>query len=134
MLLYYISYYIDEATKCMLFFLLIIFACTGYTYMVNLRRKPDDPKKREYHPFAIILAPFALVLLLSLGIFALILRALLFGCFLVIFTILLIAIRKPFIFELWHKFATKIGDPLLKIGTQLIKIAFSPWTRKSLPA
>lgn len=127
-------YHFDVICKSILVFLLLLFACVVYTYLVNLRRKSDDPKKRRYHPFAIILAPFAWLLFLSLGFFVLILRALLFGCFLVFFTILLIAIRKPFIFAWWHKFATKVGDPLLQIGTQLIKIAFSPWTRETLPA
>ena len=103
---------------------LIVLVCVIYTYFVNLQRKADDPKKRQYHPFAIILAPFTFLLFLSLGIFVLILRALLFAGFLIIFTILLIGLRKPFLFEWWHKFATKIGDPLLKFNTQLIRIAF----------
>ena len=118
-------YHFNEVCKGVLFFLLFIFMCAGYTYAVNLRRKTDDPKKREYHPFAILLAPITVPLIFTLVIFIFILRALLFMGFLVLFTILLVALRKPFIFELWKKFATKVGDPLLKINTRLIKLAFN---------
>ena len=113
-----------------LYLTLFILACMSYTYVVNLRRKADDPDKQDYHPFAIILAPFTLPFFLTLGIFVFIIRALLFAVFLAIFTILLVAIRKPFVFVLWHKFATKIGHPLLKVNTRLIKMAFSPWNEK----
>lgn len=118
-------YHLGEVCKGILVIPSIIFVCVVYTYFVNLRRKTDDPKKREYHPFAILLAPVTVPLLLSFAAFVFILRALLFMGFLVIFTVLLIGLRKPFLFDWWHKFATKIGDPLLKINTRLIKLAFS---------
>jgi hypothetical protein len=118
-------YHVDVICKGILIIPLIIFACAAYTYVVNVHRKADDPKKRDYHPFAIILAPFTFIFFLSLGVLVLIFRALLFGAFLIVFTILLIALRKPFLFEWWHKFATKVGDPLLKVNTRLIKLAFS---------
>lgn len=127
MLLYHMGAIADGICKGVLGILAIVFICTGYTYMVNLGRKSDDPKKRAYHPFAVILAPFTFVLFISLGILVLILRALLFGGFLVIFTVLLIGLRKPFLFDWWHRFATKIGDPLLRFNTELIKVAFSLW-------
>jgi len=119
-----LSPYFGEICKGTLVVPLIVLVCVIYTYFVNLQRKADDPKKREYHPFAILLAPFTFILFLSLGIFVLILRALLFAGFLIIFTTLLIGLRKPFLFEWWHKFAIKIGDPLLKFNTQLIRMAF----------
>lgn len=122
-------YHFDVVCKSSLILIFLLFACTGYTYMVNLRRKADDPKKRTYHPFAILLAPVSVPLLLTFAAFVFILRALLFMGFLVIFTVLLVGLRKPFLFRWWHKFATKIGDPLLQIGTRLIKTAFSPWAR-----
>jgi hypothetical protein len=118
-------YHIDVICKGILIIPLIILACAAYTYVVNLRRKADDPKKRDYHPVAILLAPFTFIFFISLWLLVLILRALLFGGFLIVFTILLVALRKPFLFEWWHKFATNVGDPLLKINTRLIKLAFS---------
>lgn len=122
-------YHFGEVCKGILVVPLIILVCVMYTYFVNLRRKTDDPKKREYHPGAILLSPITVPLLLTFAAFVFILRALLFMGFLAVFTLLLIGLRKPFLFEWWHKFATKIGDPLLQVGTQLIKTAFSFWTR-----
>ena len=124
-------FHLGEICKGTLVVPLIVLICVLYTYFVNLQRKADDPQKRDYHPFAVILAPFTFILFLSLGIFVLILRALLFASFLIVFTILLIGLRKPFLFEWWHKFATKIGDPLLKFNTQLIRIAFGLRTQAS---
>jgi len=126
-------YHFDDLCKGTFILLLIILACVAYTYMANLRRQTDDPKKREYHPFAIILAPFTFFLFLSLGIFVLVLRALLFAGFLGVFTIFLIGLRKPVLFVWWDMFATKIGDPLLKINTRLIKMAFNLWAREPQP-
>ncbi len=124
-------YHFDVVCKSVLALLLLLFACMGYTYLVNLLRKPDDPKKRKYHPFAILLAPFTFLVFLSLGIFVFILRALLFAGFLAIFTILLVTFRKLFIFIWWDKFATKIGDPLLRVNTELIRMAFGLWSQDS---
>ena len=123
-------YHIEFLCKSTLILLLIILACVAYTYIMNLQRKADDPKKQDYHPFAILLAPVTSPLFLTLGFFLFMLRALLFVAFLVIFTVLLVALRKPFLFDWWHKFATKIGDPLLKANTYLIKLAFSPWKNR----
>ena len=118
-------YHFDVICKSTLIILLLILACMVYTYFVNLQRKEDDPKKRAYHPSAILLAPITVPFFFTLAIFMFILRAVLFMGFLIVFTILLIALRKPFIFKLWEKFATKVGDPLLKVNTRLIKLAFS---------
>lgn len=120
-------YHLDDICNGTLAFLLFIVICVAYAYVVNVRRQSDDPKKREYHPVAIILAPFTFLLLFGLGVFVLILRALLFAGFIVVFTVLLVGLRKPFLFIWWDKFATTVGDPLLKINTDLIKLAFRPW-------
>jgi ABC-type multidrug transport system permease subunit len=119
-------YHLDVVCKATLFIPVIILLCVAYTYSANLRRKSDDPKKRDYHPFAILLAPITLPLFLFSGIFLFMLWALIYGLFLVVFAVLLVAIRKPFLFQWWHKFATAIGDPLLKANTRLIRMAFEP--------
>ena len=127
-------YHFDIVCKSVLGLLLVIIACVAYTYAVNLRRESVDPKKRRYHPLAIILAPITLPLLVMLIVFLFILRALLFIGFLGIFTVLLIGIRKPFLFVLWDKFATRIGDPLLRLNTHLIKVMLNYWTDDPQPA
>lgn len=126
-------YHFVDVLKCILAFFLLIWAIVGYTYIVNKRRDANDPKKRDYHPFAIFLAPFTSPFLLLGATAVFVIRALLFAVFIVIFTILLIAVRKPFIFKLWDKFATWIGDPLLKANTYLIRMAFRPWNTNPQP-
>lgn len=126
-------YRFDLLCSSILIFFLILWLVTGYTYLVNLRRKADDPKKREYDPLAILIAPVTAPIFLAGAIGFFILRALLFAVFLIIFTVLLVAIRKPFIFKLWDKFATWIGDPLLRANTYLIRKAFRPWDPNPQP-
>lgn len=103
---------------------LIIVLCTGYVYRVNLRRKADDPEKRNYHPAAIpltLLWPIFLLVTASLYI----LKALAYGIFLILFTVALVVIRKPFIIKLMLKLAAKIGAIFLKANTFIIQ-AFLP--------
>jgi hypothetical protein len=112
---------------------LIIWLAAGYTYIVNRNRSADDPKKEAYHPSAILVAPFTLPFFAAAALVVFVFRALLFALFLAVFTVLLVAFRKPFIFKLWDRFATAVGDPLLKANTALIGMAFRPWTSKAQP-
>jgi len=84
---------------------LVLWAFAGYAYRVNSRRAADDPNKKSFHPAAIHLAPFTWPALLAVYILIFMLRALLYGVFLVLFTIALVAIRKPFILKLLDKIA-----------------------------
>jgi len=113
---------------------LLFSACAGYAYLVNARRTEDDPEKKKYHPLAVVTAPVSVPIFLTLGIFVFFIRAILFITFLVIFTILTVLLRKPFLLVWLDKIARKIGDALLKINTELIKLALSPWTRRARPA
>jgi len=113
---------------------LILWAFAGYAYLVNARRPADDPKKRDFHPAAVFLAPITWPLFLLFLISIFIIKALLYGVFLVLFTIVLIAFRKPFILIWLDKIATKVGNILLEVNTQLIKILFSPWVGNRQPA
>jgi hypothetical protein len=102
---------------------LIIFWCTGYVYRVNSKRKADDPEKRDFHPIAIPLSliwPILLLIMVSLFI----LRALAYGVFLILFTIAMVLIRKPFLVKLLLKAETKIGTMFLKVNTFLIRAFF----------
>ena len=107
--------------------MLVIIACAGYAYYANSKRADNDPKKRKYHPTAIFLAPFTFPLLILGGISIFILRALTYGVFLILFTIALIAFRKPFILTWLRKTATTIGEVLLEANTFLMRLFLGPW-------
>ena len=126
-------YYTGDICKGILVFFLFVWLIAGYTYVVNGDRSAEDPKKNIYHPSAILLAPFTVPFFALAALVVFFIRTLLFAFFLIIFTILLIALRKPFIFKLWHMFATQIGDPLLKANTALIRMAIRPWSSNPQP-
>ena len=125
MLFFYVNY------CCPVFILLslIVWACAGYSYRVNAKRPADDPKKRDFHPAAIILAPFIWPFLLFAWIVFFMSKTLLYGVFLILFTIALLAFRKPFLLMWLDKIARKVGDKLLEANTFLIKITFGDWER-----
>ena len=126
-------YYLTDICKGILLLFVLIWLIAGYTYLVNKNRSADDPKKEVYHPYAILLSPFTFPLFAVAALFVFVLRALLFALFLMVFTILLVALRKPFLFKLWDKFAIWIGDPLLKANTALIRMALRPWISRPQP-
>ena len=127
-------YHLDSICKGILWFTLLIFACAGYAYRVNAKRPADDPKKRDFHPVAIFLAPFTWPFFLFAFLFIFVLRVLVYGLFLILFTIALIAIRKPFLFIWLDSIATYIGNKLLEANTFLIRIVFGDWGNNSQPA
>ena len=106
---------------------LFMIACAFYAFRVNTRLPSDDPRKRNFKVGAIFMAPITWPLFLLASITIFVLRALVYIIFLVLFTLALLAIRKPFLLVLLHKIATNIGDKLLEANTFLIK-AF--WRRK----
>jgi len=117
-----LTYYIPQLLKCFAAFWLISLAI-GYTaYRVNSERPASDPKKRNYHPFAILLAPFIFLFLAPLALVLFVLAALLYAVFILFFTLMLIAIRKPFLFVWWRRFSSYVGEPLLRIGTYLLTL------------
>lgn len=104
----------------LLCFVFLIFA--GYAYRVNAKRPEDDPKKKNFRPTAIFLAPITWPFLILGFILLFILKAVLYGIFLVILTIALVVVRKPFIFVWLDKIATKIGNILLEANTRLLNL------------
>lgn len=104
-----------------------------YTYLVNTKRASDDPEKRDFSPHAIWLAPIALPFLIVFNIFAWIMYSLLFSLLLIIFTFMLLLIRKPFLIKWILKQAQRIGSKLLKINTALLRAAglYTPPLRPS---
>ena len=115
-------YHLNDVLKCFMAFWAISLAI-GYTaYRVNSERPASDPKKRNYHPFAILLAPFIFLFFVPLALVLFVLAALLYAGFILFFTLMLIAIRKPFLFVWWRKFSSYVGEPLLRLGTYLIML------------
>lgn len=113
-------------TCCGGYFLLsmILWAFAGYAYRVNEKLPSDDSKKKNFHPAAVYLVPFTWSAFLVAYILLFILKALLYGIFLIVFTIALVAIRKPFILAWLDRIARKIGNMLLEANTFLARQLF----------
>lgn len=102
---------------------LVLLAFTGYAYRVNSRRKADDPQKKDYSPVAVPMTiAWPIYILIWTALF--ILKALAYSIFLIVFTVALVVIRKPFIFKLLDMVATKIGTMFLKANTFLLRSLF----------
>ena len=118
------------ASGCGIVLAFIIFSAF-YAYWANAQRAPDDPKKKDYSPYAPWLAPFILPLLLLVNILLAILSSLAFGFFLVLFSLTLLLFRKPFLIKWILKQAQKVGNLILEIDTKLLKlVGFHPSTIK----
>jgi hypothetical protein len=101
-------------------------SCAGYAYRVNAKLPADDPKRKNYHPAAIFLAPITWPLFALGWLSLLTIKALLYGIFLILFTIFLIVfqdISEPIWLE---KMFIKIGNMLLKANTILTRLLFTP--------
>ena len=110
--------------NCLLALTIFMIGCAVYAYRVNSRLPQDDPKKREFYFGAIFLAPITWIFFLFASITIFILRVIFYILFLILFTIAVLAFRKPFLFVWLDKIATKIGNKLLEANTFLIKAAF----------
>ena len=119
MLFFYVNY------CCPVFILLslIVWACAGYSYRVNAERPADDPRKRDFHPGAIFLAPITWPLFLFGYISLFIIKALAYSVFLILFTAALLAFQTSSLPWL-EDAAAWIGDKLLEANTFLIRMAF----------
>jgi len=120
MLLKYSGYFVN----CWLVLILFLYTCAGYAYWVNTKRPADDPKKQDYHPAAIFLAPITLPIFILAQTFLFIIKVLFYGFFLLVFTVGLVVIRKPFFFIWLDKVATYVGTMLLEANTFLIRLFF----------
>jgi hypothetical protein len=109
--------------------MLIVFVCAGFAYRVDSQRADDDPKKKDFPPAAVLLAPLTWPLFLIAFVSLFLIRALFYGVFLILFTISLIIIPRispePTRLEL---IASNIGEKLLKANTQLIQLFLKPWS------
>lgn len=104
----------------------VIWAMTAFAQMYNQRLPKDQEEeeteeKKDYHPYAWVAVPFLLPLWLAGAIFSAIGLAVLLGLLLVFFTLGLLFARKPFLFKWMKEIALKVGRPILKINTWLLR-------------
>ena len=125
---------LDFSFNCCIVVNFLITLCALLAYHVNSKRPEDDPKKRDYHPLAILLAPITWPLMALFGISFFILKVTTYGVFLVLYILALIFVRKPFILEWLKKTALKIGDLLMEANSALVRIFLPPLAGSSGPA
>ncbi len=123
-------YSVFEILCCSIFLLypLTVWGIAGYAYRVNAQRAADDPQKKDFHPAAVFLSPITLPFFAIAAISLFILKAILYGIFLLSFTILLVFYRETPRPTWSEKLFLKIGNILLEANTRLIKLFLSPWT------
>ena len=119
-------YNLKFSFNCCLVVNLIITLCAFLAYHVNSKRPDDDPKKRDYHPLAVLFAPITWPLVAILGISFYILKVATYGVFLVLYILALIFVRKPFILERLKKTTLKIGDLLMEANSAVVRIFLPP--------
>lgn len=134
MLWYYLDY-----LKCVcigaLVVSLLVSACAGYAYYVDSQRSPDDPEKKDFRPEALVFAFFTWPILLPVIISLFLLRALLYGIFIVFFSVFLILLPPESREPTWvERKMEKIGDALLEANSFLIKLLLKPWTKGPRPS
>src|ERR1051325_3818872 len=93
MLLYHINY-VEYLCSGMLIVSLLLGVCVVYAYSVNSQRSEDDLEKKDYRPGAIIFTFLTWPLFLVAFISLFLIRALSYGLFFILFTILLIIIPR----------------------------------------
>jgi hypothetical protein len=110
---------------------IIFWVCAGYAYRANAKRPADDPNKKDFYFAAIFLAPITWPLLLFAFVSLFIIKAVWYSIFLILLTIALVVVRKPFLLIWLDKIATKVGNILLEANTQLIKLFLSFLPKRS---
>jgi|SRR5215211_2405232 len=130
-MLFYNLYCVKYLCIGMLFVSLFVTACAAQAYSVNSQRSEDDPEKKDFRPGAMIFAFFTWPVLLPVVISLFLLRALLYGIFLIVFSVFLIILPREVSEPTWLELRiTKIGDALLEANTFLIKLLLSPWANE----
>jgi hypothetical protein len=119
-------YYLKETCLGVILLIALVTVCAVHAYRVDSQRADDDPRKKNYHPLAILLAPITCPVLLVFVVSLFILRVAVYGIFMVLFILALIFFRKPFILDALRKTANSLGDQLLEANTILIEFFMKP--------
>ena len=101
---------------------ILLWLFSGYAYLVNARRASSDPEWRDYNPLAVFLAPVTWPFLVFGGFIVTIIKAVFFGIFLVVFSLVVALFRKPFLWRLIEPLISGIGRRVLKGNTFLIRL------------
>lgn len=118
----------DLSLKCLIGMYIFIILCALIAYSVDSKRSVDDPKKKNYHPLAILFAPITFPIFFVLGISLFMLRVCVYGVFTILFVLALVFIRKSFVLEAIQKVAIRIGDRLMEANTILLRFFLNPQT------
>ena len=97
---------------------------SGYAYHVNQKYAHDDPARKDYDPLAVILAPITWLFMIFGGFVVTVIKAVLFGIFLLVFSIAVAVIRTPFFWPRIEPIVSRIGGRLLKSNTLLIRLFY----------
>lgn len=124
-------YHLNWVCNGILLLMVLAIGCAIYAYYVNSRRPKDDPKKRNYHPLAIILAPITLPIFVVLYLSFFIVRVVTYGVFLALSILALILLPKSSAPTWFDEMATGIGQRLLEINTFLVRFFLKPGTDES---
>ena len=119
--------YIGYCCPGLLLLSLIFWALAGYAFRVNAKRAADDPKKKDFQPAAVFLAPLTWPLLFLVWLSLLLIKTLVYGVFLVLFTIALFGYQDSGMPDWLTEKLTRIGSKLLEANTFLMKVAFGNW-------
>ncbi len=111
-------------------YFLFIWGASLFAYRRNARLPVDSPKKRDYHPYAVVIAPFTLPIIfvigISLRILLILVRSILFGMLLILLPLVLIFFRNLRLIRRILKKFEQFGRALLKINTYLLRLAGFP--------
>lgn len=120
------SAFLNSQLCCLSYFVLAIILTlfAAYAYYVNSQRPADDPQKKKYFASGILIMPFFWPLLLVGWAFFILLKAIHLGLFLVLFTLSVVFIRKPFWLPWLEKVALKIGGMLMNANSVLMQLTF----------
>lgn len=111
-----------RCVPCLSLYLLAIWGCCLHAYRRNRALPAGDPRKCNFLPSAIWIAPLSLPLLLILWGMAFLAYTLLFGLLLFAFPLLALIIRDPaWLRRLLGTLAERIGSRLLRINTFLLQ-------------
>jgi len=97
----------------------IMWLGTGLSFLENHRLGKDDPQKKEYSVYYVLLSPFTLPALGLIQGTLLMFASLLFGAFLVIFPLVLIFAHKPKILKKLLELLRRFGHWYLEINRKL---------------
>jgi len=113
-------YYLAYSLYCFAGYLLIsliVWISTGYAYFVSQGYGPDDPARGNFDLGGVLLSGFTWPIFLLSGLVMSIIRALLFGVFIVLFSVVLTIGQIAFLIPWLEDVAGPFGEKLLEANS-----------------